>query len=45
MRQAGLLDPKRVAGQALLVGHIAYYQASAPTSTPNASRLAVSGID
>ncbi len=45
MRQAGLLDPKRVAGRALLVGHIAYYQASAPTSTPNATPSAASGID
>jgi ubiquinone/menaquinone biosynthesis C-methylase UbiE len=34
MRQAGLSDPKRVAGRALLVGHIAYYQASATTSKP-----------
>jgi ubiquinone/menaquinone biosynthesis C-methylase UbiE len=34
MRQAGLLDPKRVAGRALLVGHSAYYRAFAPTSTP-----------
>jgi ubiquinone/menaquinone biosynthesis C-methylase UbiE len=34
MRQAGLSDPKRVAGRALLVGHIAYYQASVPASKP-----------
>ena len=34
MRQAGLSDPKRVAHQALLIGHIAYYQASVPTSKP-----------
>ncbi len=34
MRQAGLADPKRIAGRALLVGHIAYYHASAPTSKP-----------
>jgi ubiquinone/menaquinone biosynthesis C-methylase UbiE len=32
MRQAGLSDPKRVAGRALLVGNIAYYRASVPTS-------------
>jgi ubiquinone/menaquinone biosynthesis C-methylase UbiE len=32
MRQAGLSDPKRIAGRALLVGHIAYYQASVPSS-------------
>jgi len=32
MRQAGLSDPKRIADRTLLVGHIAYYQASAPTS-------------
>jgi ubiquinone/menaquinone biosynthesis C-methylase UbiE len=31
MRQAGLSDTKRVARQALLIGHIAYYQGSAPT--------------
>jgi ubiquinone/menaquinone biosynthesis C-methylase UbiE len=31
MRQAGLSDPKRVARQALLIGHIAYYQGSVPT--------------
>jgi ubiquinone/menaquinone biosynthesis C-methylase UbiE len=30
MRQAGLSDPMRIAGRALLVGHIAYYQASVP---------------
>ena len=29
MRQAGLADPKRVAGRTLLVGDIAYYQANA----------------
>jgi ubiquinone/menaquinone biosynthesis C-methylase UbiE len=34
MRQAGLADPKRIASRALLVGHIAYYHASAPTSNP-----------
>jgi ubiquinone/menaquinone biosynthesis C-methylase UbiE len=34
MRQAGLSDPKRLAGRALLVGHIAYYQASVPASNP-----------
>ena len=34
MRQAGLADPKRIAGRALLVGHIAYYRASAPTAKP-----------
>jgi ubiquinone/menaquinone biosynthesis C-methylase UbiE len=34
LRQAGLSDPKRVADRALLVGHIAYYQASVPTSKP-----------
>jgi ubiquinone/menaquinone biosynthesis C-methylase UbiE len=34
MRQAGLSDPKRLAGRALLVGHIAYYQASVSTSNP-----------
>ena len=43
MRQAGLTDPKRIAGRALLVGHIAYYQASAPTSPPSATRIAASG--
>ena len=32
LRQAGLSDAKRVADRALLVGHIAYYQASVPTS-------------
>jgi hypothetical protein len=31
MRQAGLSDSKRVAGRTLLVGHIAYYEASVPT--------------
>jgi ubiquinone/menaquinone biosynthesis C-methylase UbiE len=31
LRQAGLSDPKTVARQALLIGHIAYYQGSAPT--------------
>jgi ubiquinone/menaquinone biosynthesis C-methylase UbiE len=31
MRQSGLLDPKTVARQALLIGHIAYYQGSVPT--------------
>jgi ubiquinone/menaquinone biosynthesis C-methylase UbiE len=34
MRQAGLADPNRVAERTLLVGHIAYYHASAPTSRP-----------
>jgi ubiquinone/menaquinone biosynthesis C-methylase UbiE len=34
MGQAGLSDPKRIAGRALLVGHIAYYQASVPASKP-----------
>jgi ubiquinone/menaquinone biosynthesis C-methylase UbiE len=32
--RAGLSDPKRVARRALLVGHIAYYQASVSTSNP-----------
>jgi hypothetical protein len=32
MRQAGLADPMRLAERTMLVGHIAYYQASAPTS-------------
>ncbi len=40
MRQAGLTDPKRIAGRALLVGHIAYYQASARASSP----IAASGV-
>jgi ubiquinone/menaquinone biosynthesis C-methylase UbiE len=31
LRQAGLSDPKTVARQALLIGHIAYYQGSVPT--------------
>lgn len=34
MSQAGVSDPKRVAGRTLLVGYIAYYQASAPTAKP-----------
>jgi ubiquinone/menaquinone biosynthesis C-methylase UbiE len=34
MRQAGLSDPKKIVGRALLVGHVAYYQASAPASKP-----------
>jgi ubiquinone/menaquinone biosynthesis C-methylase UbiE len=34
MSRAGLSDPKRVAGRALFVGYIAYYQASAPISKP-----------
>jgi ubiquinone/menaquinone biosynthesis C-methylase UbiE len=31
LRRAGLSDAKRVAGQALFIGHIAYYQGSVPT--------------
>jgi len=39
MRQAGFSDSKRVAGRALLVGHIAYYEASMPASSLDATRL------
>jgi ubiquinone/menaquinone biosynthesis C-methylase UbiE len=38
MRQAGLSDPKRISGRALLVGHIAYYQASVPAPKPERAR-------
>ena len=31
LRRAGLSDAKRVAGHALFIGHIAYYQGSVPT--------------
>jgi len=34
LRQTGLSDPRRVADRALLIGHIAYYQASVPNSKP-----------
>jgi hypothetical protein len=34
MREAGLSDPKRVAGRTLLAGDIAYYQASVRGSHP-----------
>ncbi len=34
MRKAGLSDPKRLARQSLLIGHIAYYQGSVPSSNP-----------
>jgi hypothetical protein len=33
-----LSDPKRIAGRALLVGHIAYYQASVPAPKPERAR-------
>jgi hypothetical protein len=39
MRRAGFSDSKRVAGRTLLVGHIAYYEATTPAANLDTTRL------